>query len=151
MSTFDNTSNYPAGRPAGDSDNSPSIRDFLEKKFNRANIIHKALKYLVEPGAVTELRAFEVQVSETYTAKTISGYYDYEHLYDLALKADELTDHTPGVYYTINPLDPEMLSHRCNRTEQKPKSTAKDEDVLHSCASSWISTPSGAARATAGN
>src|SRR6266511_3042673 len=120
--TIDNTS--------FDSDDSPQAKIFLEKKFNRANIIYKALQYLVEPGVVTELRAFEVAVSETYTAKTISGYYDHEHLYDLALKADELTEYTQGVYCTINPLDPEMLSHRYNRTAQNPKSTAKDEDVL---------------------
>ena len=82
------------------------------------------------PGAVSEIRAFEVAVSETYTAKTISGYYDHEHLYDLALKADELTEDAPGVYYTLNPIDPEMLSHRCNRTEQNPKSATKDGDIL---------------------
>ena len=78
MSTFDNT--------PSDSDNSLSTRDFLERKFNRANTIYKALQYLVEPGAVSEIRAFQVAVSETYTVKTISGYYDHEHLYDLRSK-----------------------------------------------------------------
>ena len=120
--TIDNTS--------FDSDNSPQTKILLEKQFERANKIYKALKFLVEPGAVTELRAFEVAVSETYTAKTISGYYDYEHLYDLALKADELTKDAPGIYYVLNPIDPEMLSHRCNRTEQNPKSATKDTDIL---------------------
>ena len=65
-----------------------------------------------------------------YTAKTISGFYDYEHLHDLAFRADELTDSAPGVYITLNPVDPEMLSHRCNRTEQNPKSATKDSDIL---------------------
>ena len=120
--TIDNTS--------FDGDDSFQTKILLEKQFERANKIYKALKFLVEPGAVTELRAFEVAVSETYTAKTISGYYDCEHLYDLALKADELTKDAPGVYYTLNPIDPEMLSHRCNRTEQNPKSATKDSDIL---------------------
>ena len=66
--TIDNTS--------FDGDDSPQTKILLEKQFERTNKIYKGLKYLVEPGAVTELRDFEVAVSETYTAKTISGYYD---------------------------------------------------------------------------
>ena len=129
---FDNTSydrdhstdpTTPQGTPRGN-------KEWLEKRFERTNAIHKALKCLVEPGAVTELRAFEVQLSETYKAKTISGYYDYDRLYDLAQKADELTENAPGVYYVLNPIDPELLSHRCNRTEQNPRSATKDTDIL---------------------
>jgi hypothetical protein len=103
---------------------------YLKRQLERPNKIYEALKCLVEPGAVTELRAFDVQLSETYKAKTVSGYYDYEHLYDLAVRADELTDNAPGVYFTLNPVDPELLSHRCNRTANNPRSATKDTDIL---------------------
>ena len=87
------------------------------------------LTYLVDPGTVVELRAPEVDFGNGFKA-TVSGFYDSDHLLDMAIEAVNLTEAAPGVYYTINPLDPELLALRTNRAEKRPRRTAKDADVI---------------------
>ena len=87
------------------------------------------LIYLVDPGVVVELRAPEVDFGNGFKA-TVSGFYDSDHLLDMAIEAVNLTEAAQGVYFTLNPLDPELLALRTNRVEKRPRRTAKDEDVI---------------------
>ena len=87
------------------------------------------LTYLVDPGVVVELRAPEVDFGNGFKA-TVSGIYDSDHLLDMAIEAVNLTEAAQGVYFTLNPLDPELLALRTNRVEKRPRRTAKDEDVI---------------------
>ena len=87
------------------------------------------LTYLVDPGTVVELRAPEVDFGNDFKA-TVSGFYDSDHLLDMAIEAVNLTEAAPGVYFTLNPLDPELLALRTNRAEKRPRRTAKDADVI---------------------
>ena len=56
-----------------------------------------------------ELRAPEVDFGNGFKA-TVSGFYDSDHLLDMAIEAVNLTEAAPGVYFTLNPLDPELLA-----------------------------------------
>ena len=76
-----------------------------------------------------ELRAPEVDFGNGFKA-TVSGFYDSDHLLDMAIEAVNLTEAAPGVYFTLNPLDPELLALRTNRAEKRPRRTAKDADVI---------------------
>ena len=87
------------------------------------------LAYLVDPGVVIELRAPEVDFGNGFKA-TVSGFYDSDHLLEMAVEAVDLTEAAAGVYFTINPIDPELLALRSNRAEKRPRRTAKDEDVI---------------------
>ena len=87
-----------------------------------------ALKVLIEPGSVVELRALGVP-SGRY-ANTISGYFD--NLDAMALEAARLSDvGAVGVYFTLNPLKPSLLARSANRARIAGRDvpSAGDHDV----------------------
>lgn len=69
-----------------------------------------------------------------------SGFFDYAHLHDASIQALELSDQrspyggysVQGVYWTLNPLDPSVLSRRANRISivDRDFALARDEDVI---------------------
>ncbi|MBS0202310.1 MAG: hypothetical protein JSS49_05365 [Planctomycetes bacterium] len=69
-----------------------------------------------------------------------SGFFDYAHIKDAAVAALNLSDQKNrsgqwechGVYWTLNPLDPSVLSRRANRIAYVGKdfATARDADVI---------------------
>ena len=85
------------------------------------------LEYLVDPGTVGELRAPEV--GEDFKT-TFAGYFDTDHLVPMAVHADMLSDQATGVYYTINPVEPELLGLYHNRVERRPRKTTTDADIV---------------------
>lgn len=84
----------------------------------------------VSPGQVVELRALGVQ--HRYGGPhTESGFFDYEHLLDFAKAAYRLSPFAKGVYFTLNPLNNDLLARRANRVDYaKEGELAKDRDVL---------------------
>lgn len=94
--------------------------------------IRRALRLLVEPGAVTELRIIGAEYARG-RAGTLSGYYDYEHLDDLAKAAAEWDGRAKGVYITLNPVRPELLARAANRLRipvAPGEATTADHDIL---------------------
>jgi hypothetical protein len=90
------------------------------------------LRHLKEPGDVTELRAVNYTTDrEGRYLQTFSGYFDYEHLQEMARQALRLTAHAEGVYFTLNPVNPDLLALASNRVRQarKGEQTA-DEDIV---------------------
>jgi hypothetical protein len=84
--------------------------------------ILQTVDFLLLPGSVAELRCPK-------TAKgTGSGYYD--DFAALASKATALSGTVPGVYITLNPVDPDLLARRVNRFEFWAKDTTADENIL---------------------
>lgn len=81
------------------------------------------LRLFVEPGQVTELRA--IDVLQGRFANTVAGFFDHEHLEDMAREALKLTDDAVGVYFIPNPVHPDMLARACNKVKQ----AKKDEQV----------------------
>jgi hypothetical protein len=83
--------------------------------------IWRTTQNLFESGAVAELRVFGGR-------GTISGYFD--DFEALAKQAARLDDQGAGVYVTLNPVLPELLSRCSNRTEQYAKVTTKDGEIV---------------------
>lgn len=89
------------------------------------------LKLFIEPGQVTELRAIEVNEGGRWR-NIESGFYDHDHLSDMARRAWQLSDHAKGVYFVPNPLIPDMLARCANRTQPGQKeSQTSDIHVLY--------------------
>jgi hypothetical protein len=80
----------------------------------------EALELLCDPGAVYELRAFG--------RGTSSGYYnDFDKL---AKDAAQLSGTVPAVYFTLNPVIPDLLSRAVNRLKQYVKQTTSDAQIV---------------------
>ena len=83
----------------------------------------EALTLLHEPGSV-----FEVRIPKAGRAGTISGYFDD---CEAAAKAIARYDHkAPGIYVTLNPVDPALLARAANRLKERAEATTCDADVV---------------------
>ena len=79
--------------------------------------------FLRRPGVVAEIR-----VPKAGRQKTISGYTDDpETMARLALEVDRKG---PGVYWTLNPVCPELKARASDRVKPWAHSTTADDDVL---------------------
>ncbi len=89
----------------------------------------RALKLILAPGQVTELRALGVSTPEYRRGHTVSGYFnDVEALAQVAM---EVAPDAAGVYFTPNPVNPALLARASNRARavnQEPLSS--DPDVV---------------------
>lgn len=100
----------------------------------RANVradldeIRCALALLVEPGSVVELR-----VPKAGHAGVVSGYSDA--LGPLVDAAARWSGRAEGVYVTLNPCTPAVLSRAHNRVVEHAKTTTSDAEVLRRC---WL-------------
>lgn len=106
----------PAPRPAP----APGRSDPYMETFN-------ALQLLAPAGGVFEVRALG--------DRTASGYFDADHL-EQAAKAIEALDAAgtySGIYVTLNPVNPALLSRRSNRIETRlglKEATTADADII---------------------
>jgi len=100
-----------------------------EKESQRIIQIRKALETIVEPGQVVELRALNVSKVDYRRPHTQSGFFDFDHLDEMAEVAYRLTPDAQGVYFTLNPLKLDVLARRYNRVEIVTGDTARDVDV----------------------
>lgn len=89
--------------------------------------IADAIRLIVGPGQVTELRALEASLDGKWPA-TYSGYFD---------DADKLaqaagTIHTAkGIYFTPNPVDPDLIARAQNRIRKTPKGeSTQDSNIV---------------------
>jgi hypothetical protein len=88
------------------------------------------LRLLMEPGQVAELRAIKVRRGRE-RSHTEAGFFDHDHAEDMAGAALALTPHARGVYFTLNPLKPDLLARRANRVDWAEEGElAADKDVL---------------------
>ncbi|MCH8055537.1 MAG: hypothetical protein IH857_05220, partial [Deltaproteobacteria bacterium] len=90
-------------------------------KLSDLNKIKRALQLLVKPDDVTELRVLGSEYG------TVSGYF--KDIDAAARIAAEWSGKAKGVYVTLNPVKPKLLSRAQNKTINHPKSTTKDQDV----------------------
>jgi putative DNA primase/helicase len=88
--------------------------------------IEEMLQLIVGPGQVVEMRALDVNGGD---GKTYSGYYDADHLDELARDAIELSKGAKGVYITLNPVRRNIIEAGWNECDVARKTT-KDEDIL---------------------
>jgi hypothetical protein len=88
-------------------------------------------RLLIAPGQVVELRALDVKRGAAGRPHTEAGFFDYDHLEDMARVALTISPHARGVYFTLNPLNPDLLARRCNRIDWANEGEqAQDKHVL---------------------
>jgi hypothetical protein len=125
---------WPVGsqQPANDGAAAVRILD-VSKEARRIQQIAEWLRLLIQPGDVVELRALAASTLEYRRLHTESGFFDHDHLDAMADAAYRLTHDAQGVYFTLNPLNPDVLARRSNRVEAAADGTARDVDVDRRC------------------
>ncbi len=95
-----------------------------------AALLAEQYRLLAEPGQVVELRALDVRRGGG-RPHVEAGFFDSDHLLEMARTALQVTPLARGVYFTLNPLNPDLLARRCNRIGWAGEGElAKDKDVL---------------------
>jgi hypothetical protein len=95
-----------------------------------AALLAEQYRLLIAPDQVVELRALGVQRNGG-RPHTEAGFFDWDHLLDLAKIALRVTPYAKGVYFTLNPLNLDLLARRCNRIAWANEGElTKDKDVL---------------------
>ncbi len=74
-------------------------------------------------AAVTELRALNVGGQGT-----VSGYFDDHE--KLAHAAAVYSGKASGIYFTLNPVNPDLLARAVNCCKKYAKNTTKDADIV---------------------
>lgn len=90
-----------------------------------------ALRLLIEPGQVAELRA--LNVSRQYgKPATYFGFFHSDHLDLMTQQAIGMTlGQASGVYFTLNPVNVDLLARAANRVkEAKSGDATSDRDIL---------------------
>jgi len=80
-----------------------------------------AANLVLEEGSVAELRILNTRKG------TVSGYFD--DFDKLAQAASEWDGKAPGVYVTLNPVNPDLLARASNHVTEFAKHTTSDTDV----------------------
>jgi hypothetical protein len=85
----------------------------------------------VETGSVIELRALNCVDNPKYGAFTVAGFFDSDHLPELARAALQVTAQAEGVYVTMNPVNTALMARAANRVVKIKKDLAtKDPDIV---------------------
>ena len=84
--------------------------------------LRRAINLLMDPGQVTELRVLNTRQS------TVSGYFD--DFEKLAQAAALWSGKAPGVYLTLNPVNPDLLARAVNRIKEYTHVTTSDTDII---------------------
>jgi hypothetical protein len=105
-------------------------QDKADKRRRCIQTIAGWLRILIAEDQVTELRALGVQ-RRSERPHVESGFFDAQHLKEMAEIAFDLTSSATGVYFVMNPLKSEILARRANRVDYAHENElAKDTDVL---------------------
>ncbi|WP_110112525.1 hypothetical protein [Bacillus sp. CGMCC 1.16541] len=81
----------------------------------------ESLSIIKSDGEVSEVRILKAQRG------AISGYFDdYQRLADVVAEYD---GKVPAIYFTLNPVKPDLLSRAANRIVQRAKNTTADADI----------------------
>jgi P4 family phage/plasmid primase-like protien len=109
--------------------NAGSVGSAGPEKPEPVAVVADWLRAFAELGQVVELRA--LKCNRGYRPVTWAGYFDDQHLVAMAEEAVRLSPHAEGVYFTLNPLKPELLARRANRAAAAETGfSAGDKDVL---------------------
>jgi hypothetical protein len=102
----------------------------MKALFDEA-LVRQAISYLILPGAVFEVRATKAQLKGNHRKGTVSGYFNN---FDLLLAQLDRLYQAEGIYLTINPVNPALLSRRVNRLDYAQEGAqTKDEHILQRC------------------
>jgi hypothetical protein len=86
---------------------------------------------LIESGQVLEVRAVKVSTPSYRRRHTESGFYTSDKLDPACEAAVRLEQSAAGIYFTLNPIKPDLLARRCNRVDVAEEGElATDRDVV---------------------
>jgi hypothetical protein len=92
---------------------------------NVADEVRRAIACLFRPGDVVEVR-----VPKAGRNGTVSGYFAvWKALLEEVQRLEK--GQFPGVYWTLNPVNPVLLGGADNRLKRNVDATTRDADVLH--------------------
>lgn len=95
------------------------MKDYDESEIRRALAI-------LAPSGVVEIRAPNARPNGSRPG-TAAGYFDN---HEAAVKAAvKLSGHAPGIYITLNPVDPALLARAANRLDPRAKHTTNDAEI----------------------
>lgn len=103
--------------------NAPAKKPLFDK-----DAVTAALRLILAPGQVTELRCLEATLGTDRWSGTLTGYFD-----DPAKLAPALAkvSSAKGIYFTPNPINPALLARAKNRIRKAPKGeSTQDTDVV---------------------
>ncbi len=90
-------------------------------------VVEAALRIILAPGQVTELRAFEAVTADDRRPHTFGGYFDDPAA--LAKSALRIKS-AKGIYFVPNPIKPALLARAMNRARAVGKEpTTSDHDI----------------------
>lgn len=92
-----------------------------------ARLVYQAMERLLVPGEIHEIRALDVALPGEERRNTLSGFFD--NPMSMARAAAALDGYARGIYYTVNPLKPELASRVTNAMDATVQA-AGDADVL---------------------
>jgi hypothetical protein len=102
---------------------------FSTKQIEQA--ILQQCSILFSPSQVFEIRALDVQRSRHSRPHTESGFFDTDHLAQMAKAAAEVSLLAKGTYFTLNPVKIDLLARRWNRMGwAKEGELTSDTDIL---------------------
>jgi hypothetical protein len=78
---------------------------------------------LIEPGSVAELR-----ILNAGQKRTISGYFN--DVVKMAAVAEHWSGRVPAVYFTLNPVLPDLLARASNRVIEHARATTTDNNIV---------------------
>lgn len=92
----------------------------------------KWLQLVVKPGDVTEVFVKELKHDDLEIRQSYVGFYDADHLLDLAKDAVECSGKSTGVYYRMNPVDSALQARASNRLKlTRYAQSATAENITH--------------------
>ena len=99
-------------------------------RIRSASEILKTLTLLrVKPDQVVELRALAVSTLQYRRPHVVAGFFDENHLDAFIEASVSLNRASRGVYVSMNPFDPALLSRSANRV-QPDIATTSDADIM---------------------
>src|SRR5262249_50445693 len=124
----------------GDSERSPERPDgilrlhmSITQRASSANVdeILSALSYYIEPGQVTELRVLDYRENPKIRwSVTMFGYYDSNHLADMAKVAADLSPKAKGAYFVPNAINPSTLARCPNHVRDAGKDESTSDKLI---------------------
>lgn len=96
-----------------------------------ARQIEANLRLFVAENQIVELLILDAELPGLRTPVRMFGFYDPEHLADMATEAANHSGRAKGIYFTLNPLQPDLIARCCNRVKlARQGDPAGDEHVL---------------------